>query len=967
MRNHYLKYLAFLFASFLFALEIAQAYQISVDGDRGRDGSRERDYRTSSGASSGRGSHGADATRSTPGQDAGRIEITLRDTAPTGAPSRVEVSGFKINAQGRRIDINENWSFGNGETLNLSAQGGRGGNGGHGGNGQGGCNGRDGRDAYKRTKAGDGTDGCNGGNGGDGTPGSNGGAGGQIVVNVSISDVHLLRSLDLSVNGGAGGDRGRNGDAGRGGYRGEGGRGDSWREQTGTRQESYTDYEYDQDCDLESNGDGSYSNVCRTVSRPVTRYRTVPVYTNFSTPAGRDGSPGRNGSSGSGNISAGSRGSNGNYVFNVIYPNGRREQYQRPFQLNITSYNVVEDEATRNGVFEPGEVIHLENITVTNSGGAPSPSGNANVITNLRSSSLQVINDRLNVPSLKRGERHRFSERLSLKIPENSHVGGVDAVELLHTIKPAAVVDKTRMRLREFGLEKAIHAKYPVVITFFQVPEVMAPGERLPMLVRLENISNQAIGSNRLLENEISFAGGETPHDNVTFGRVEGEEERSLTWVIERLGPKESVLLETFVSLADETPVYTSFHVETDLFLQRLGDQSNSSIQRRTLEIKVAQKYRYNEDAQLLLITNSRTTRDEYNAWMEFARSHAIKIDIWDLNYYGTFSLRQNLESGSTLMENYRNKTILFVNNGDPEGDRALRRLQAKDFLEATQDNNINFLFIGGDTEENQRLIDSYLAQTRSNSEQVESRIEQNGLARIFSTLRRRQQEAMEALNIRLLNENPNQRYIITRSGKNGLIARPALGISGGHAYALSFQDRELRSRSTILSQEMYRAILLPLSFNTKLDLLSGQFSNEVNDALIFDLIQEIDLADQGLERSDSVRIEFMTHYLSLLNRLQANQNRSHFDKLIAGILEYTQHLRTSFLKDRVKSDLEALENDRISELRTEIREEANNRKELLPGISERDNMRNMLTLPAVHRVQSTEQIQNENIILENQ
>ena len=69
----------------------------------------------------------------------------------------------------------------------------------------------------------------------------------------------------------------------------------------------------------------------------------------------------------------------------------------------------------------------------------------------------------------------------------------------------------------------------------------------------------------------------------------------------------------------------------------------------------------------------------------------------------------------------------------------------------------------------------------------------------------------MEDLNQKLLNENPNQRFIISRSGETGLIARPALGINGGHAYALSLGDRELRHRQTIMSSEMYRAVLLTL------------------------------------------------------------------------------------------------------------------------------------------------------------
>lgn len=971
MRRSTLKILALFAALLIFSIESTIAYSISVDGARGRDGSKERDYSTSPGASSGRGNNGSNATRSTPGQDAGSINITLSDISSPGQASEVRLSGHKITADGRRVQINDTLNFGRGQVLNLSALGGRGGDGGHGGNGQGGCNGRDGRDARKRQSAGNGTDGCNGGNGGDGTAGSNGGNGGQIIVNVSINDVHLLRSININVEAGSGGNRGRNGDAGRGGRGGDGGRGDRWQEKTGTRQVRVSYQERVRgadDCNLVSNGDNSFSNRCTPTYHYETKYRyeTEDVYEWFSTPAGRDGSNGRSGNSGNGRISAGNRGSNGNYVFNVIYPNNRKEQYLKPFQLKITSYNVVEDEATRNGIFEPGEIIHLENITVTNSGGAPSPNGNAKVFTSLASSSLQVIKDRLEIPALKRGERHTFRERLTLRIPDDSQVGGSNPVEILHSINPTAHVDKTRMRLSEFGLQKALHAKHPVVLTFFDVPEIMAPGEKLPLIVKIKNISSRPLGDRREIENNITSRGGDTPSEDIHFGRNQTEQERSLTWAIENLGAGEMAILETFITLSDDTPVYTGFSVQTTLLFERLGDDDPSAIQRQILDIKVAQKYNYREDAKILLVTNSNTTRDEYNAWMRFSRDLNIKMDIWDLSYYGSFSLSKSLESGSSLMENYRNKTVLFIKSNSRDTQQALRTLQAKDFLKATQDYNINFLFVGGSEDENQNLINAYLNKTRVSSEEQTAEVNNSIFARLFSTIQGRRAESLQAFNQSLLDNNPNQRFIIEARNNDTLVARPALGISGGHAYTLSFSEREIHSPQFILSKEMRRAVLLPLSFNSKLDLMEAKPTEEVRDAIMFDLIHEVSLADQGLERSDRTRIELMSNFLSLVNKLKANKS-SHYDEILAGALEYADYLNTNSLKKKIKDELNQFSSDQVTELRAEIAAKASSRHQLLPGLSERDNLKNMLTLPAVHRVQSTDHIQNENILMENQ
>lgn len=975
MKNNILKNLIVLILLILTSLGQVQAYTISVDGAKGRDGSREHNYSTNSGASSGRGSDGRDSSRSSKGQDAGRMEIFLKEITRDGQPSKIEVTGLKIDADGRRSRINEVLNFGNGQILNLSAVGGRGGHGGHGGNGQGGCNGRDGRDAHKRSSAGDGTDGCNGGDGGDGTPGSNGGVGGQIIVNVTHQDVHILRSISINIDGGSGGNAGKNGRAGSGGRGGDGGRGDTWREKTGTRpvRVSYTDYETstERDCNMERQGDGSYKNVCsnRTVRTPVTKYRTEyeDIIETFSTPGGRDGSNGRSGSSGHGNTSSGMRGNNGSYVFKVNYSNGSTEQYRRPFELKILSYNVVEDESTRNGVFEPGETIHLENITVSNVGGAPSPTGKANVFTSLRSSSLQVIKDKLKVPQLRSGERHTFRERLTLRIPNDSQVGRNNPVEILHNIIPTASVDKTRMRLREFGLQKALSAKYPVVLTFFDVPEVMAPGERLPVMVRIKNISSRPIGQDRSLENDISVAGGDTPRENISFDRIEGEDHKSLTWAIESVGPGDSVLLETFVSLAEETPVYTGFSVRTDLLLTKLEQEQNSILQSIILDIKVAAKYRYREDSSLLLITNSKTERAEYNAWMEFGKRLGIKIDVWDLSYYGAFSLTKQLESGSSLMENYRNKTIVFVKNGGEDTERAIRSIRANDFLRATKDYNINFLFLGGNESEANNMIQAYLNQTRSGEEAVQAEVKNNGLAMIFQSFRRRREEAISNLNEELLDSKPGQRFIIESKGRNGIVARPALGIDGGQAYAISYSRNELRDPRVILSEEMKRAIILPLSFNNKLNLIENRVSAESRDAVLFDLIHEINLADQGTERSDGARLEIMSNYLALLNKLEATEKKDYFNYILAGVSEFAKVLDSKYLKGRIQNDLSKFENDQVKSLRAEIKTKAEDRIQHLPGISERDNLKNMLTLPAVHRLQSTEHSQDENIILENQ
>ena len=253
----------------------------------------------------------------------------------------------------------------------IDVSGGKGGNGGRGGDGGPGAKGYRGRDATRFSHGTNGGPGGHGGHAGNPSDGANSGDGGYVELVVDENDLGLLMLLKGDLSAGNIGFAGR---PGRGGVGGKGGRGGSSYHWTETR--SYTD----------SNG----NRRTRIIHR--------------SNPGGRNGRDGINGRPSSYRAKDGMRGQAGKLIINVVDQHQKITSYDSPYDLELISFDI----ASEYRVLEPDSLVSIDQLTIQNTGGMPTPP-NYDVRVHLPSDRWLLIDSddlRLRAKHLARGDVH---------------------------------------------------------------------------------------------------------------------------------------------------------------------------------------------------------------------------------------------------------------------------------------------------------------------------------------------------------------------------------------------------------------------------------------------------------------------------------------------------------------------------------------------------------------------------------
>lgn len=229
------------------------------------------------------------------------------------------------------------WKISGNQSALLDCRGGNGGDGGRGENGQTGGEGSYGRNATEYSDATCGGPGARGGDGGRGTSGANGGNAGNVYVTVGEDDLDTIVAVEWLTSGGIGGASSVHGLPGASGRGGLGGSGCSWTE---THSHTMTD----------SNG---YSHT-----KYYNTYHSRP-----GAPSGPDGPPGIGPHE---PLYDGRSGRNGRSQIRVLNNDLTEGIYTSRYQLVIKSFDVVDK--NMDGINEPGEFLHVQNIRIQNIG-----------------------------------------------------------------------------------------------------------------------------------------------------------------------------------------------------------------------------------------------------------------------------------------------------------------------------------------------------------------------------------------------------------------------------------------------------------------------------------------------------------------------------------------------------------------------------------------------------------------------
>ena len=358
--------------------------------------------------------------------------------------------------------------------ISINASGGNGGSGYDGRNGDDGSNGYDGSngsDGSDGCPPGNGTNGSNGGYGssgsagGDGSNGGNGGDAGHIQINVPADQSELLLLINASVDVGNKGLGGSGGSGGRGGRGGSGGRG----------------------------GNAGHNNC------PTDDNQTHDRSDGSSGSSGMDGSSGSDGPHGDAG-SDGSVGSEGSLVFTTTSSNGAIN-YSEPFNLEISKIKSIDD--NEDGVLEPGEALHITQLTVTNSSSMPTPVGQVinvlfkNSSTLLQKSAVPVILNEL-IPA-NSSKVFNFSKGILVftTLNDKNLIGKEASINASFAINYINA-ETTKKTNRTIAWPITLKSKTDKANGYF--------GDALSVQYELQNISTREIGPTGLQPVEVEFS-----------------------------------------------------------------------------------------------------------------------------------------------------------------------------------------------------------------------------------------------------------------------------------------------------------------------------------------------------------------------------------------------------------------------------------------------------------------------------
>lgn len=96
-----------------------------------------------------------------------------------------------------------------------------------------------------------------------------------------------------------------------------------------------------------------------------------PIIKNFKRAPGLDGRDGETGASVTVPLHKGTKGEEGTITIAVQHDDGTTRRYNSAWSLELVDFEIEDENA--DGVFEPGEFLHIRRVRVRNIGGMPSP------------------------------------------------------------------------------------------------------------------------------------------------------------------------------------------------------------------------------------------------------------------------------------------------------------------------------------------------------------------------------------------------------------------------------------------------------------------------------------------------------------------------------------------------------------------------------------------------------------------
>jgi len=212
----------------------------------------------------------------------------------------------------------------------------------------------------------------------------------------------------------------------------------------------------------------------------------------------------------------------------------------------------------------------------------------------------------------------------------------------------------------------------------------------------VENRSTKELGATSPSTRQIKFTIKQTGIPALTFGPSNAD-----TYVlpISSLPARGSADVEVVVKVPMKTEPYTKTKACISLELTHPDNLGTSAIQTYDIPIQLSNAFRYDPEANFLLVTNFETAGTEVDSWHHLISTRfGMKMDVWNVSVNGHLELlggSTNAERQS-MFQLYKGKTIIMLGNSFPYFDRGQRTaidlIDTKDFAASAFDGTNLFI-----------------------------------------------------------------------------------------------------------------------------------------------------------------------------------------------------------------------------------------------------------------------------------
>jgi hypothetical protein len=381
---------------------------------------------------------------------------------------------------------------------------------------------------------------------------------------------------------------------------------------------------------------------------------------------------------------------------------GKLVEYEERYDLELVDYDLDSEDKFA----EPSSQIVIRGLTVRNVGGMPTPQSQPVVIRIPASRWIEPHAHTLQLTrSLQPGESYTFEQDcLKARIAELADVPVGRPLHDTDEVSPRAVQAGVNRRYARFDRPKTLRIAFPAEVTSVHSLASQTPGEAAVFRVTVANTSRHDLGRDsdgrRCLRVRIGLLNQDRAEDLMLLD-LQGRQcnwDDGLEEDIPLLRSGDSADVEAIVGVLPGTPEYAKATLTAVL---RIGGierpHEPRDRHRRDFELRIAQAYKYDRSADILLIANHGTTRVERRAWEQIAARLEKRVNIWDVSWEDSLSLGDRLRHGGDLLGDFRDKTIVLSDAvfqtvlGPRRGDQYLSQL---DLTRAFEGHGIRLLVL---------------------------------------------------------------------------------------------------------------------------------------------------------------------------------------------------------------------------------------------------------------------------------